>query len=250
MVAHAVHVAALTILVGNTVNRESFDLLYCHGLGALLHDIGELHLPMQVHTAAVLTDEERRVIERHPDLGMRMVREIGGVPDEVLRIVGEHHERLDGRGYPNGLRGRQIYEGSQLVGVLDIYDAMLSPRTYRQPLPPAEAISAIYRMSYQGMWDEAIASRVVAALGVFPVGTKVLLNTGQQGMVVMVNRDRLRPVIRLLTDRDGEPMTRTKLVDLLHQHEVWIVKLLEDRAASSPAVSSGLPESHAMPWSA
>lgn len=238
MIAHAVHVATLTILVGKHTEDEGFDRLYCHGLGAVLHDIGELHLPVQVHTSTVLSGHERRLVERHPDLGMRMVRNIPGIPEEAIRIVGEHHERMDGRGYPHGLQGRRIYEGSQLVGAIDTYDAMLSSRMYRQALDPAEAIRAVYRMAQQARWDEIIVSRIVATLGVFPVATTVLLNTNQEAMVVMINKDRLRPVVRLMTDRGGQPMTRTKLIDLQEQQDVWIVRLLEDRPGSSRSAMS------------
>lgn len=233
MVAHAVHVATMTILVGKYTSRESFDVSYCNGLGALLHDIGETHLPLQIHTASLLTEVERRIVERHTELGLRMLRNVHGIPAESLRIVAEHHERMDGTGYPNGLQGRRIYEGSQLVGALDVYDAMLSLRMYRQALSPTEAIRAVYRMAQKAIWDEEVISRIVATLGVYPVGTKVLLNTNEQAMVVMINDDRLRPVVRLLTDRGGEAVSRTKLVDLQNQHDLWIVRLMNDQLSAN-----------------
>lgn len=234
-VAHAVQVAMLTILVGQQ-SGYGFELLYCHGLGALFHDIGEYKLPLQVHTLGAWTDEERRLVEQHSQLGLRLLEQMDGIPAESLRIVLEHHERVDGQGYPHQLQGAQIYEGSQLVGALDMYAAMLNPRMYPQPLIPAEAIRAIYHMSHQTAWDEKIVSKIVATMGVFPVGTTVMLNTGQRGMIVMANKDRLRPVVRVLTDREGLSVTRTQLVDLQEQTDMWIVRFLDMRTVVQPQV--------------
>lgn len=224
-VSHALHVTILTLLVGHRMGLV-FDQLYCHGLGALLHDVGELVGPRPRMFERSRTVEERRVQERHPLLGVRLVQTHVGIPEESMRIILEHHERWDGEGYPYQRQGSEIDEGSQLVGALDYYDHLVSGRLDGQAIPPADALRGIVGMAQRGAWNGRVVDRICATLGSFPIGSLVGLNTGHTGVVVMSNPDGLRPIVRLLADEAGHPLHRVAFVDLQAKPEWWIDRVI------------------------
>jgi len=128
-------------------------------LGALVHDVGKLALPVEILLKAEpLDDEEWALVKEHPEAGARIV---GGLPSSqtLLTIVRHHHERVDGRGYPAGLRGSEIPAAARIVGAVDAYAAMTQTRPYRASLTPDEAISELRRNA-----DAQFDSEVVAAL--------------------------------------------------------------------------------------
>src|SRR5581483_10485409 len=101
-------------------------------IGGLLHDIGKLSVPERIlKKPSGLTDEEYAVIKKHPEWGDRLLRELGGFGDQVRRLVRSHHERLDGSGYPDGLAEPELDMDTRIMAVCDVYDALVSPRVYR-----------------------------------------------------------------------------------------------------------------------
>ncbi len=113
-------------------------------IGGLLHDIGKLSVPEQIlGKPAALTDDEFAVIKRHPEWGDKLLRELGGFTDSVRRLVRSHHERLDGAGYPDGLREAQLALEARILSVADVYDALVSPRVYRGAWSHEDAISLL-----------------------------------------------------------------------------------------------------------
>jgi HD-GYP domain-containing protein (c-di-GMP phosphodiesterase class II) len=228
LAVHAVNVAILTMLVGYH-SRFAFDRLYAYGLGALLHDVGEAVLPSSGWSGGSVSDEARRLAERHPLIGFRLIREIPGLPSEVACIVREHHERLDGRGYPEQLQGHRLSEAGQLVGIVDYYDRLIAGVDGRSAVSPADAMRLVSEIGRGAAWESSLVDQVVATFGVFPVGTFVTLNTGQTAIVVLATEDRLRPVVRVLTDRLGHPMHLPKFVDLREDDRYWIVRIVGER---------------------
>lgn len=201
MFAHAVNVCAFSLIVGKSQGYAIHQLEKLGG-GALLHDIGELRLPRNLLSKRGIYDEpERRLVQQHPLLGVNILSESDGIHEDSLRIVGEHHERIDGSGYPAGLIGANISPFSEIVGIVDLYDAMLSSREGRPPLLPAQAIKELYRISLAGSVDRYWTQCIIRCLGIYPVGSVVELDTGEVAIVIATNaNEALRPTVRIIYD--------------------------------------------------
>jgi putative nucleotidyltransferase with HDIG domain len=127
---HSRRVALLAVQVGEALGLPAATLRHL-AVGGLLHDVGKLSVAGEIlRKPAKLTDEEYAEVKRHPEAGVRLLRELGGFPPAVLSLVGEHHERLDGAGYPTGLTGAQLAIGPRILAVCDVYDALVSDRVY------------------------------------------------------------------------------------------------------------------------
>ena len=213
--AHAVNVCVFALVIGKS---QGFDKqqLESLGLGALLHDVGMLRLPRNVfRKQGAYTPQERQLIRQHTRLGVTILSATQGIREDVRRIIAEHHERIDGSGYPTGLRGLQIFPLSEIVGIVDIYDALLSGRVGRPALPPAQAIRELYKYGLQGQCDRGWVGRTIRCLGIYPVGSLVELNTGERGVVVVVNpSDALRPTVKIVWDASGLMYPEPQTVDL------------------------------------
>src|SRR3954469_15805809 len=133
-------------------------------VGGLLHDIGKLAVPLEIlRKPAALTDEEFAAIKRHPADGRRLLEELGGFPVEVRRLVSDHHERLDGRGYPAGLTGEQMSLQTRILAVCDVYDALVSDRVYR-PAWTRERAFALLREEAHA-YDQDVVEALARKLG-------------------------------------------------------------------------------------
>jgi putative nucleotidyltransferase with HDIG domain len=142
---HTRRVALLAVQVGEQLRLPPASLHHL-AVGALLHDIGKLAVPDAVlGKPGALTDEEFAQIKRHPGAGLRLLGELGGFDDEVHRLVGQHHERLDGSGYPDGLRGPELGIGPRILAVCDVFDALTSDRVYRDAWSEDDALALLRR---------------------------------------------------------------------------------------------------------
>lgn len=218
---HAVNVCVLSLVVGTL---EGFaEELYELGLGALLHDIGQVRLPRNLlRKNDGFTDQERRLVEQHPALGVTMLEQEESIPTAARRIVMEHHERLNGTGYPQKLGGENISPLSQIVAITDAYDAMIIGRN-RILRRPIDVLRQLYLDANSGAFSRDLVEKVIRSLGVYPVGSLVELNTGERGIVLAANRsDTLRPTIRLILNRDGLPLLRGPILSLAEEKSVAI----------------------------
>jgi HD-GYP domain-containing protein (c-di-GMP phosphodiesterase class II) len=158
-----------------------------------------------------------------------IVSKIKGIDARVVDVVRCHHERYNGTGYPRGLSGEKIPVFARMAGVIDTYDAMTTARPYAKPLSPHDATRQLSKLSGVEFPAEVV-EQFIQAIGVFPVGTLVELNTGEVGMVIAQNRvRRLRPKVLLLLDRNKAPLEsftvvdlRNQLTDSANQQSLWI----------------------------
>ena len=140
---HTRRVAMLAVQVGEQLGLAR-GRLRTLALGGLLHDMGKLTVPSEVLTKpGPLDDDEFAEIRKHPDAGVRLLRDLGGFAPEVLRLVHDHHERLDGSGYPRGLAGEQLELEVRILAVCDVYDALVSDRVYRAAWSPDRALALL-----------------------------------------------------------------------------------------------------------
>jgi hypothetical protein len=189
-------------------------------LAALAHDVGMLCVPREVlcHPGP-LNDAQRRAIELHPHAGAEFLARIRAEPSFLVEAAAYHHERLDGTGYPAGLRDLQIASLVRLLSICDIYAAMCAPRPYRRAFDTRTALTDTLLLAEQGMLDRQEAESLLK-LSFYPTGTLVELADGAMGLVVATHQGRrdlsapARPVIALLTDVKGQPLSVPEHVDL------------------------------------
>jgi HD-GYP domain-containing protein (c-di-GMP phosphodiesterase class II) len=156
---HTRRVALRAVQVGEELGLAP-GRLRALAIGGLLHDMGKLSVPARIlKKPGALDEEEFAVVKRHPEWGLKLLRELGGFASSVHELVHDHHERLDGRGYPRGLSGCDLGLDTRILTVCDVYDALVSPRVYR-PAWSHEAAIALLREETGAAFDE----RCVAAL--------------------------------------------------------------------------------------
>ena len=144
--AHSMRVSVLIGLFGDWLNFSRDDTRLA-ALGGLVHDVGKRKLPTAILAKpARLDDDEMLLVRRHPIWSREILGEIGGVPDAVVRVAERHHERLDGSGYPSGLRMGEIDDLSLVVAVVDVFDALTDRRSYKRSMTSGEAIAIMRDM--------------------------------------------------------------------------------------------------------
>jgi putative nucleotidyltransferase with HDIG domain len=164
--AHTRRVAEWAVAIGEALGLSA-GRLHDLALGGLLHDIGKLSIADAIlGKPGALTDAEMDVIRRHPVLGDDLLCELG-YPDQIRRVVRGHHERLDGTGYPDGLRGDQLDLETRILAVADVWDALVSPRVYRGAWTPERAMALLVEESGTG-FDPACVDALRALTGVVP----------------------------------------------------------------------------------
>lgn len=203
---HSVNVAALSLLIGYDLGLTN-DQLRVLGLGALLHDIGKIGIPAEtLRQRGPLSDEQWFSIREHPRLGFEILRHYYGFNLAIAHIAYQHHERLDGSGYPRGLQGHAIHRYARIVAVVDMFDAMRSERVYRPGVPVHKVLEEIQRGRGTKFAPEVVDS-LLRRVAPYPVGTTVRLSTGEIGVVTEVPAGaRDRPSVRVLMSPAGAPV--------------------------------------------
>ncbi len=218
LASHGVDTGVLAMAMGQESGYTPSQLKFL-GLAALLHDIGQLRLPLNLlRKIHPYTQQDHKLVQAHCKMGVAILHQFQDIPDESKQMVRDHHERLDGSGYPQGLQGPQISELTKILSIADTYDAQISGRCSCPPVPPARALSELYRAAVSGQYSSALVQRLIQLLGVYPIGSLVRLNTGEQAVVVWVHsHSRLTPTIKLLKDPSGQPYTEQEILDLSAQ---------------------------------
>jgi len=214
---HCVNVCILSLAFAHHLgySKEQMQVI---GLGALLHDIGKVKTPPGVlDKPSKLTPEEFEIIRRHPMDGWNMVKDNRDIPHASLEIIKYHHERISGRGYPEGLSGKDLSTHVLMVAICDVYDAITSDRVYHHGIPAHEGLSAMYQLAPNEFGKE-LMQEFIRCIGIYPVGSLVELSTGALG-IVMVNdpKNRLRPVVMLVRDPKGQVYLPRRYVSLSAQ---------------------------------
>lgn len=212
---HSLNVCVMALAFGRHLGleREKLNEL---GIGALLHDLGKLKVPLEIlNKPGRLTDEEKKIMDAHPAYGREILEKSGGVPRSALDIAYSHHERSNGKGYPEGRRSFELSLFSKVVAIVDVYDAITSDRAYHNGMASHEALKRMYEWRKTD-FDVELVEKFIQCLGIYPVGSVVELNTGDVGLVVEVDpAHRLKPKVLLVMDPDKQLRHDRKVIDLL-----------------------------------
>ena len=212
---HMVNVSILTMGQARALGIEG-RLLREFGLSALMHDIGKVRTPKEIlNKPDKLTDDEFAVMRRHTVDGAEILRRTPEMPIMAPVVAFEHHLRLDGTGYPFGVRRQSLNLGTMLCSISDIYDAMRSQRAYQQAFP-TERILAVLKRNDGTQFDQHLVRRFVQLLGIYPPGNLVRLTTGEIAVVAKVHApDPYRPRVRVLFSASGARL------DLPFERNLW-----------------------------
>jgi len=225
MILNLVNVCILAIEVGVGLGYSDHELINI-GIGAFLHDIGMnryRHLSSQPRG---LTPQEKKKIQNHPLDGVDQLEFIRQTLEPlVLKIIEQEHERLDGSGYPYGLKAEHIDEYAQIVGMVDVYEALTHKRSYRNNYPPMEAIKII--LQDRTSFSPKILKAFLEKVGLYPKGTFVELNTKEVAQVInQTPKMPSCPVVSVVYDYEGKKVDVEKIVDLSKNTKIYIVKSL------------------------
>ena len=212
---HVVDVAVLSLLVG--IRLEMNEELLTHlAMGALLHDVGHVRLPKNLlRRKQNLIGDEQALFERHPQLGIAILESCPTLSEEARRIVLEHHERQDGSGYPHRLRHTAISHLSDIVGLIDRFDGLVSFGGAPTALPSALAIRCLYQEAKAEKFSPTPVEALIKCLGVYPIGSLVSLTTGERAIVLKANpQEKLKPTVKIITDTAGKAYSVPIVLDL------------------------------------
>lgn len=211
---HAVKAAVYAAALGGHLGYPE-DTLVELGIGALLHDIGKLKLPAELlQKSGSLTPAERALMQKHTAFGFRLLEHTPDLPRSALLVALQHHENVDGSGYPKGCLAERTHQFSRLVAVVDRYVGMTSDRPQRDGVSPEQAVKTLYELRGTEL-DEKFVDAFIQLLGVYPVGSMVELSSGEVGIVIGNSpKQRLRPKVLVILNERKEKALPLRIVDL------------------------------------
>lgn len=221
---HSVSVCALLVAFTRTMEYED-DVIMEAGTGGLLHDIGKMKIPDHIlNKPGPLVDSEFSVMQSHAAIGRELLKQTPGVPELAVMITGQHHERHDGTGYPDKLKGDEISHLGQMASIVDVYDALTSNRIYHQGLEPTAALKKLFEWS-KFHFNPDLVQHFICMIGIYPVGSLVRLKSGLLGVVINSGSENLlRPVVRVVFDIKHERSITPHDIDLSAQLDDSIVQ--------------------------
>lgn len=216
LLKHSIEVGVLSAMIGKWLNlseKDVFDL----ATAGILHDIGKIKVPKYIiNKPGQLTEQEYEIAKKHADYGYDFLTSDGSFNDAICKGVLHHHERFNGSGYPNRLKGQAIPLYARIIGIADVFNALISDRVYQIKTSPFLAADVVKAMSFDEL-DPEITNLFLKKISEHYVGNRVLLSTGEEGEVVYLNKYNInKPLVRV-----GE-----KFIDLTTQGDISIKDVL------------------------
>ncbi len=211
---HSVAVCALMVALARKLGLSD-DEGRAAGFAGLLHDLGKMDVPLEVlNKPGRLTDEEFDRVRNHPVSGYERLLAAGVVHEQALDVCLHHHEKLDGTGYPNRLSGNQISLMARMGAVCDVYDAITSNRPYKAGWDPAESLARMAQWTSSHL-DQRVFQAFVRSLGIYPIGSLVLLSNSKLAVVVDQSKgSMLKPIVKTVFSVNSYERVVPELIDL------------------------------------
>ena len=226
--SHSVNVAVLATMLGNLCGYSKSKLQVIT-LGGLLHDIGKLAVPTPIlNKTSSLTADEFKIIRRHPSEGRKILKELNSPNASILAIIAaQHHEHLDGSGYPNHIRGKSIHPYSRITAIADVYDALTSARSYKRAYKP----NVVYQMMMKnspGHFDMDRLRLFFDNVAIYPVGTVMKTQIGYAIVKKVVFGHTLAPIVVVFADKNSKLLPKPFGVNLAHCRRDAIQYVMDD----------------------
>jgi putative nucleotidyltransferase with HDIG domain len=217
---HSLNVAVLALILGSQAGLGQVKMRSL-GMGALFHDLGKANIPKKVlKKETPLTKPEQALVRLHPKYGMDMVSRCGNFPPDAVQVIHQHHEALDGTGYPDGLKGEAISQLARITAIVDYYDKLCNNPVPQKSLTPYQALSHMYKERKEQL-DPKLLVLFIRCLGIYPPGTIVQLNNQALGLVISVNSSNpLKPSL-LIYDQDI-PKAEALILDMVDDPDLAI----------------------------
>ncbi|MDR0656073.1 MAG: HD-GYP domain-containing protein [Treponema sp.] len=231
MAKSSVNAAILSALIAQELKLPNHKIMQII-IGALLHDVGMLRLPKEIlDKRGGLSETELQRMKNHPLYTHKIVSKELLYPEDVGLIALQHHERWDGEGYPRRVSGNAIDMGARIVSVADAFEAMVSQKSYRNSMMGYQAMKNLLSDNSR-RFDPDVLKAFIQTMGIYPIGSIILLNNGALARVTEVHGDApLRPKIRVLIDEFGKVFKQDDgdLIDLLTEKSLFIAKAVDPK---------------------
>ena len=210
---HCVSVAGLMTAFAREVGLEQ-EIIHQVAIGGMVHDLGKILVPDQIlNKPGRLDQDEFGLMKQHVDFSDQLLKEHTGLSQQARDVVLQHHERMDGTGYPLGLRGDQISLIGQMSAIVDVYDALTSVRVYKEAWEPSVTLKKLLEWS-PAQFNPGLVQSFIKCLGIYPIGSLVELESGRVGIVIEQGANMLRPRLRVIYNIKQEAFVRVSELDL------------------------------------
>lgn len=215
---HSVAVCALMVALARQMEMSEEQVREA-GVAGLMHDVGKMMIPAAIlNKPDRLTLEEYEAMKHHPEAGLKILQDTQQTTPAVMDVCLHHHEKIDGSGYPHGLKGEAISLFSRMGAICDVYDAVTSDRPYKKGWDAAQSIREM--ASWKGHFDETIFQHFVKTIGIYPVGTLVRLKSERLGVVMeQGEKSLLHPKVKVVLSTRTRLPCAPKVIDLAHADE-------------------------------
>ncbi|MBB3229772.1 HD-GYP domain-containing protein [Halomonas stenophila] len=196
------------------------------GLSGMLHDVGKMNIPLEIlDKPGKLNVDEYEIIKKHVLEGYKILSSDNTLPETVLNTSRDHHERMNGQGYPYGKKGGDLSDEAKLIAIVDTYDAITSDRVYSPAEPPTHALKVIYENAGE-LFDKLLSVKFIECIGIYPPGSSVELDTGETAIVIEQAPERkLQPKIFILPKKETQPISEGTFLDLSNQRSFFEKKI-------------------------
>lgn len=223
---HSIDTGIMAAFLGMSLNMKKESLKELT-IGGILHDLGKIKIPHSIiNKDGPLTDEEFGEMKKHPIYGRKLLEKNLSIPSAAIIGIEQHHEKVNGRGYPYGLQDHQISKFGKIICICDVYDAVSSDRSYRKKFSPNEAYELILA-GCGSNFDSQIVNTFKSTFSVYPLGCCVKLSNGVEGYVIRQNKNFPdRPVIRVLYDHFSRRPVKFFEIDLLSSPNLIVQEVI------------------------
>lgn len=212
LLEHSLNCSILFTMFANSKNMTDKEIESL-SLAGLLMDVGMTNMPNEItQSAKKLTPSQREVMTTHVDIGLDLVEKCGEISDIVRDVIFNHHERVNGSGYPDAQDNHDVSIYTRMAAIVDSYDAMTSPRLFKKPITPARALS---RLLKDEAYDQTLVAEFIQCVGVHPVGSLVKLSNDRLAIVIRGNKEApLQPHVATFYHIKTANYSEVKKVDL------------------------------------